>query len=129
MGLDDVLEINGQIINNSNTSILDFFPSELVSRIESLVTILKITGIIIIGYIVFLIIKWIFSIRRHRKISKIYRKVYEIDAKLNVLLKRKYIPKINKLEKKEGLINRLFRKENKSLKKVVTQNKKGKNKK
>ena len=57
MGLDDVLEINGQIMNNTNASILEFFPPELVSRIESLVTILKITGIVIIGYGIYLFTK------------------------------------------------------------------------
>ena len=112
MGLDDVLNVNGQIINNSNASILEFFPPELVSRIESLVTILKITGIVIIGYIVFLIIRWIFSIRRHRKITKIYSKVKEIDRKVDVLLRRKETPKIKKpeIKKKEGLVARLFKK-------------------
>lgn len=119
MGLDDFLEINGQIIDNTNSSILEFFPPELVSRIESLVTILKITGIVIIGYIVFLIIRWIFGIRRHRKITKIYRKVKEIDMKVDVLLRRKEIPKIKKpeIKKKQGLVARLFKKRNKQIKK------------
>lgn len=111
MGLDNVLEINGYVINNTNVSIWEFFPPELVSRIESLVTILKITGIVIIGYIVFLIIKWIFGIRRHRKITKIYRKVKEIDRKVDILLRRKETPKIKKFEikKKQGLVARLFK--------------------
>ncbi len=119
MGLDDVLEINGQVINNTNASILEFFPPELVSRIESLVTILKITGIIIIGYVVFLIVRWIFGIRRHRKITKIYSKVKEIDRKVDILLRRKEIPKIKKFEikKKQGLVARLFKKRNKQIKK------------
>lgn len=112
MGLNDVLEINGQVINNSNSSIFEFFPPELVSRIESLVTILKITGIVIIGYVVFLIIRWIFGIRRHRKITKIYRKVKEIDRKVDILLRKKEAPKIKKFEikEKQGLVARLFKK-------------------
>ncbi len=118
MGLDDVLNVNGQIINNSNASILEFFPPELVSRIESLVTILKITGIVIIGYIVFLIIRWIFGIRRHRKITKIYSKVKEIDRKVDVLLRRKHVVKIKESSgREEGLIDRLFKKRNKQIKK------------
>jgi hypothetical protein len=87
MGAEDILI--GDVINDTNASVLDFLSPELVSRIDSLVTLLKITGIVIIGYIVFLIIRWFFGIRRHRRINKIYRKVYEIDQKLDVLLKRK----------------------------------------
>lgn len=118
MGLNDILEINGEIINNTNFSILEFFPPELVSRIESLVTILKITGIVIIGYVVFLVIKWIFGIRRHRKITKIYSKVKEIDRKIDVLLRRKHVVKIKESSgKEEGLIDRLFRRRNKQIKK------------
>ena len=111
MGLNDVLKVNGYVINNSNASILDFLPPELISRIDNLVTLLKITGIVIIAYIAFLIIRWFFSIRRHRKISKIYRKVYEIDRKLDFLLRRKQVKEIKKpFEKKDSLINRLFNK-------------------
>lgn len=111
MGLDDVLGTKEYIINNSNVSILDFLPPELISRISSLVTLLKITGIVIIAYIVFLILRWFFGIRRHRKINKIYKKVYEIDRKLDSLLKRKPVKEIKKSHEKEGgLINRLFSK-------------------
>jgi len=116
MGAEDILIGEGLIANETNLSIFDFLPPELISRIDNLVTLLKITGIVIIAYIAFLLIRWIFSVRRHRKISKIYRKVYEIDAKLNVLLKRKYVPKIKEPEER-GLIGRLFRKENKKIKK------------
>jgi len=119
MGLDNVLRVNEYAINNSNASILDFLPPELVSRIDNLVTLLKITGIVIIAYIAFLLIRWFFSIRRHRKISKIYRKVYEIDRKLDFLLKRKQVKEIKKSSKKEdGLINRLFNKKHSKPKKT-----------
>ncbi len=126
MGISNVLGLNGYAINNSNysnSSILEFLPPELISRIESLVTLLKITGIVIIGYIIFLLLRWIFSIRRHRKITKIYKKVYDIDKKLDVLLKRKPVKepvkKANKSSNKEpGLISRLFKKEHPKFKKT-----------
>ncbi len=138
MGLSDFLGVNGYVINNSNASILDFLPSELLSRIDNLITLLKITGIVIIAYIAFLVIKWFFGVRRHRKVNKIYKKVYEIDAKLNVLLKRKDALKTKEPERKKGFIRRLFKKENKTnlskrfdpkdkpLKKVIVKNKKKK---
>ncbi len=116
MGLDDILGFN-DILNNTNVSIWEVFPPELVSQIGSLITILKITGIVVIGYIIFLLIRWIFSIRRHRKINKIYKKVYEIDRKLDVLVSRRKLEKKEKkpeVKEKEGLIKRLFKR--KSLK-------------
>jgi hypothetical protein len=123
MGAEDILI--GDVINDTNASVLDFLSPELVSRIDSLVTLLKITGIVIIGYIVFLIIRWFFGIRRHRRINKIYRKVYEIDQKLDVLLKRKLVKEDKKLvekrkdEGKPGFINRLFKKNKKGRSKKI----------
>ena len=130
MGAEDIL-IEG--INETNSTLLEFLPLELISRIDSLITLLKITGVVVIGYIIFLMIRWFFGIRRHRRINKIYKKVYEIDRKLDVLLKGKSIkedkienkitlskrldPNQNKkIEKKQGLINRFFKK-NKKIKK------------
>lgn len=114
MGLDDILGFN-DILNNTNASIWEVFPPELISGIESLITILKITGIVIIGYVVFLVIRWVFGIKRHRKINKIYKKVYEIDRKLDVLVGAKgRKEKVEKAEKKKekkkkkGFLKKLF---------------------
>jgi len=118
MGLDDVLGLEG-ILNNTNASALDFLPADIVSQIGSLITILKITGVVVIGYIVFLLIKYVFGIKRHRKISKIYKKVEEMDRKLDALLGKKEVKKVEKsVEKKEGLISKLFKKKDKKENKI-----------
>ena len=80
-GLGDLLSFN--------ESSLDILPAEIVSKIGGLVTVLKAAGIILIGYLIFLLIKGFLSFRRHKKISKIYKKVHEIDEKLDLLLSHK----------------------------------------
>jgi len=73
-----------------NGSFLEL-PPEIISRIGGLITILKAAGIIFIGYLVFLLVKWIFNIKRYRKIRRIDRKIGEIDKKLDLLLAKKGI--------------------------------------
>ena len=121
MGLEEVIGLNGNL-NASNTTILNLLPTEILTKLEGLITILKITSIVVIGYVIFLIIKWFLSIKRHRKINKIYKRVNEIDAKLDILLKRKPVKdeklvekKIEKKVKKKGFLG-LFRKKRKSKK-------------
>ena len=120
MGLEEVLGVN-EVLDSTNSSILDFLPADMVSQIGSLITLLKITGIVIIGYLVFLFIKWIFGIKRYRKINKIYEKIEEIDRKLNVLIRKKGVKKEvveeKDSKKKRGLIRRLFRRKRKVKKK------------
>ncbi len=100
-----VIEAGEELLNNSNASILGYLPPELLNRLTSLITLLKITGIIIMVYIAFLIVKWLFGIKRHREINKTYKRVCEIDRKLDFLLKRKEkkveTNKKNKKEKKK----------------------------
>ena len=88
MGAEDIL-INQSILNDSNSTLIGYLPPEIISRIESLITILKITGFIIIGYIIFLFVKWFLAWKRNREINKIYKKVYDIDRKIDVLLRKK----------------------------------------
>jgi len=76
----------------NNLSIVDFvtyLPPELVSKVENLVFILKAIGVIFIGYIIFLVVKGILSVIRGRKIDKIYKKVHEIEKKLDKVLEGK----------------------------------------
>jgi hypothetical protein len=97
MGLSDVLGLNGNVLNSSNASIIGSLPGEVISKVEGLITVLRVAGIIFIAYIVFLIIRWFFGIRRHRKINKIYKKVNIVDKKLDVLLGKKRLEELEKV--------------------------------
>ncbi len=84
-----------------NESFWSNLPPELISKITGLVTILKVTGVVVIGYIIFLIIKWILGIRRYKKISVIYKKVNIIDKKLDLLLGKRKLEELKETEIKE----------------------------
>ena len=77
-----------------NESFFEVLPPEIISKIGGLIIILKAAGIIFIGYIVFLIIKWFFSIRTTRRVNKIHKKVKIIDKKLDVLLGKKRLKEL-----------------------------------
>lgn len=64
-------------------------PPEIISKITGLVTILKTAGIIFIVYIVFLILRWIFTLKRYRLTKKMNKKINEIDRKLDLLIKER----------------------------------------
>ena len=64
-------------------------PPDIINGIGTVVSILKIIGIIFIIYLVFLIIKSISNMIANRRIKKIYKKVNEIDEKLDLLLSTK----------------------------------------
>src|SRR3990167_6010079 len=60
---------------------------EVASGVLDVIFLIKAIGIILLIYIVFLIISSIMSIIRNIRIKRIYNKVYEIDSKLDSLLK------------------------------------------
>jgi len=72
----------------SNLTVFDALPPEVVSNLQVLATILKAAGIIFIAYIIFLIIKGIWSFRRGIKISHMYHRINDIDRKIDILLAR-----------------------------------------
>ena len=84
-----------QAVNASLNQVLDLgnnlkdLPPELVSKVADLIFILKAAGILLIFYILFLIVKGILDLIRNWRIRKIYKKVYEIDEKVDRLLKDK----------------------------------------
>lgn len=84
-------EITGRITNTIplNSSFYTEIPPEIISGLGGLITILKTAGIIFIGYIAFLIIRWIFSIKGYKRTKNIEKRVNEIDRKLDLLLKEK----------------------------------------
>ena len=59
MGLENII---------NNISISDLSP-QVIPGFETLITILKAAGIVIIVYILFLIIKGFFTLKRYRKIK------------------------------------------------------------
>ena len=97
MGINDSI-VNG-VVNSSNSSILlkDFIktsfwenaPPEISKIFFNLMSILKIAGIVFIIYIIFLILKAIYSLRTTHRINVTYKKVLEIDKKLNDFLENK----------------------------------------
>jgi len=102
MGIDNISEIIGEANISINPLDMDFWASaspEFYSKIMSLMTILKIVGIVILAYIVFMIIRWFFGIRRHRKVNFIYKRVNIIDKKLDLLLGKRKIEGLEKVEK------------------------------
>lgn len=81
----NLTEVRGILDLNSSLSLT---PPELVSKFANLITILKALGIVFLIYIIFLIVKSIFGIRKNIQINKMYIKVNEMDSKLNLLLKK-----------------------------------------
>ena len=79
-----------------NQSLLENLPTELLEPILKLITILQVAGIIFIGYLVFLIIRWVLNFKRYRKVKKISKKVELIDRKLDVLLGKKRLKELEK---------------------------------
>ena len=81
------------LVNNS------IIPADITNKITNdinlLFLILKTIGILIIVYVIFLIIKWIFDFIRNRRIKKIYKKVNDLDEKMDEL----YV-KIDGIDKK-----------------------------
>ncbi len=69
--------------------IIEALPPELYTPLKTLIIILKTVGIVFILYLIFLLISSILSIRRSYLIRQIYRKVNEIDKKLDKVFQKK----------------------------------------
>lgn len=81
--IDNVVGLPGGGINNLTITVLS---PEIISRMENLIVILKAAGIIFIGYVIFLILRWFFTFRKYRITKKMYKKINEMDRKLDALL-------------------------------------------
>lgn len=99
MAGDSVVTIPSLI--GSNVNMFSNLPPELVSKLDSLLLIFKAVGIAFLIYLVFLIIKSILNIIEKRRIKYIYKKVDEMDQKLDKLLEKQNgkSSKIDKLSK------------------------------
>ena len=85
MAVQEALGIGNSVINN--------FPSEVSSTLINLITILKVAGIVVIIYIIFLLVRGISTWRRNKRIDKTYELVNDINNKLDKVLKNKKIKK------------------------------------
>lgn len=90
-----------QILNMSE--IIEGLTPMLSDKLSPLVTIFKAVGIALLIYIIFLILKALFSWRASHRLKVIARNVEEINEKLDVLIKKKpeEKPKIEKSKKKK----------------------------
>ena len=112
-----------QTINLTNLTdiglgdLLGELPPEILGGIESLMLILRTLGIIAIIYFILIRIGAILNIRRSLKIKKIYKKVYEIDNKVDrILEQRKEEHKVLKIDNKEHKKHKKHKHEKKSKK-------------
>lgn len=108
-----------EVINASDISNV-LWP--LVSKaLSPVMTLIKIVGIVFLIYIIYLIIRGIFAWRRNKRMDIMYEKVFEIDRKLDELLKRtaKKEKITEKSEKRAGFFCKIIWKKRKTLKKTL----------
>ncbi len=78
--------INASEIGNA---ILGALPPQILDSVPFLITLLKIVGIAILAYILFLIISVLFRIKESFRMKKILKNVEEINRKLDLIVKKK----------------------------------------
>jgi len=64
--------------------LIENVPVELVNSVDSILTLLKAFGILAIFYVIWLLIKGIFTFRVYRKIDKIYEDLKKIKRNLKI---------------------------------------------
>ncbi|MFA7707495.1 MAG: hypothetical protein WCX73_00945 [Candidatus Pacearchaeota archaeon] len=103
---------SGSDLLNTSTELITSLPNEISNLVSRGIMIAQILGIVILVYILFLIIRGIYTWKRNQRINIIYEKVLEMDKKLDELLKRssKKEKVAEKPEKTSGLFSWLFRK-------------------
>ena len=77
-----------EVISNMSDLVL-VLPSGALGRFESLITIFKAVGIVVFVYIVYLLVRGFFTLKRIKRMRHIEKKVDAIDKKLDMLLKDK----------------------------------------
>jgi len=81
----DILE---QILNETGLEdLIQALPIDIYIPIKTLILILKTIGIVFLIYLIFLLISTIMAIKKNIRIKHIYKKVDEIDKKLDKLVK------------------------------------------
>ena len=69
--------------------IINQLPPEAIVGISSLITILQAVGVFFLIYLTFLIVNIILNIKRNKMIKETYKRVSEMDEKLNKVLHKK----------------------------------------
>jgi hypothetical protein len=80
----NISDVSHAILNNSD--VWKNLSPELTKSIGTLIIILKAIGIVFLIYLVFLIVRSILNIIEKRRIKEIYKKVFEMDEKLDKIL-------------------------------------------
>ena len=104
MGVENITDVS-----DIQIGLKDVLPAEVLFQVDKLVLISKVAVYILIGYIVFLIIKQFFGWRRNKRINIMYHKINTIDRKLNLILEKKKI-KLEPVKEKKGLLHFFKRK-------------------
>ena len=124
-------EIKEVIKAFTNSSALDAIEPSLTGLVGGLITIIKAIGIVVLIYLIFLIVRWFFTLKRYRIIKRMDKKVDEINLKLDLLLTKskqeevkKEISEKTKKEKKKTFLNKIFKKEKTGNKKSIKKLKK-----
>ncbi len=78
----------------------------ILDKFSPLITIFKILGIVILVYFIFLLIKALFRWKTSRDMGKIARNVEEINAKLDILIKKPRVKSETEKEEKEKNIKK-----------------------
>jgi hypothetical protein len=95
MAGDEVLINSSDIVSEM---INDIVPA-LMERAGPLVTIFKAVGVVLIVYIAYLIYRGVIRLRDRKRLKIIEKKVFDIDAKLDKLVKKGDKPKEKKKKK------------------------------
>ena len=88
-----------ELINASE--VIGGLQSMVSTQISPLITVFKAIGIAILVYILFLVIKGIFSWRAATKLSKISDNVGEINKKLDLIAEKIHLEKNKKIKSKK----------------------------
>ena len=77
------------VVNNSSVVLGDLldqiFPA-ILERFGFLITILKVTGVVFIVYVIYIIVKGVLKFKDRKRLKIIEKKVLEIDKKLDKLI-------------------------------------------
>ncbi len=83
--LDDMVVNSSEIVGG----LIDDIVPALLERAGPLIMIFKAVGIVLMVYIVYLIYRSIVRIKDRRRMKRIEKKVFDIDAKLSKLIGKK----------------------------------------
>ena len=75
-------------VSNVTGDVAEQVYASVLQNLSPLITIFKAVGIVVLGYLVYLLIKGVLGWRHRNRVKNIEKKVNEIDRKLDELLKK-----------------------------------------